>query len=127
MEQLKVPNTQYNPTLLQLPNRSIIKPDGALEDVSVSLDSWEYPIDFMILNPNNDLGGHPLILGRCWLAKNDAFISFSYGDMYIYYENSTKKFTLYPPAKTITEVESEIWIDYDDEDFDNMQSIFTLS
>ena len=61
MEQLKLPNLLYTPTLLQLANRSVIKPDGVLEDISVSLDSWEYPVDFMILTPKNNLGGHPLM------------------------------------------------------------------
>jgi hypothetical protein len=46
MEQLKLPNLLFTPTLLQLADRSIIKPDGVLEDISVSLDSWEYPVDF---------------------------------------------------------------------------------
>lgn len=60
----------------------------------------------MILTPKNNLGGHPLILGRPWLATTDAFISCGYGDMYIYDDSSTNKFTLYPPTKTITEIES---------------------
>ena len=58
MEQLKLPNILYIPTLLQLADRSVIKPDGVLEDILVSLDSWEYPVDFMILTPKNNLGGH---------------------------------------------------------------------
>eukprot|EP00253_Pinus_taeda_P035613 PITA_35613 len=57
MEQLKLPNRLFTPTLLQLADRSIIKPDGVLEDISVSLDSWEYPVDFMILIPKSNLGG----------------------------------------------------------------------
>ena len=67
MEILKLPNLQYTPTLLQLANRSVIKSDGVLEDISVSLGSWEYLVNFMILTPKNNLGGHPLILGRRWL------------------------------------------------------------
>ncbi len=47
MEQLKLPNILYTPTLMQLVDRFVIKPDCVLEDISVSLDSWEYPIDFM--------------------------------------------------------------------------------
>jgi hypothetical protein len=69
----------------------------------------------MILTPKNNLGGHPLILGRPWLATTDAFISCRSGDMFISDGSSTKKFTLYPPAKTTIEVESEEWIDDDDE------------
>jgi len=95
-----------------------------LEDISVSLDSSEYPIDFMILTPKNNLGGHPLILGRPWLATADAFISYRSGDMYISDGNSTKKFTLYPPTREmITEIDDKEWID----DEDDIQPLFTIS
>eukprot|EP00253_Pinus_taeda_P013049 PITA_13049 len=123
MEQLKLPNLLFTPTLLQLADRSIIKPDGVLEDISVSLDSWEYPVDFMILTPKSNLGGHPLILGRPWLATADAFISCRSGDMYISDGTSTKKFNLYPPAKAITEVGDNEGID----DEDTIQPVFTIS
>jgi len=123
MEQLKLPNLLFTPTLLQLADRSIIKPDGVLEDISVSLDSWEYPVNFMILTPKNNLGGHPLILGRPWLATADAFISCRSGDMYISNGNSTKKFNLYPPAKSITEVGDNEWVS----DENTIQPIFTIS
>jgi len=89
----------------------------------VSLDSWEYPVDFMILTPKSNLGGHPFILGRPSLATADAFISCRSGDMYIYDGNSTKKFNLYPPAKAITEVGDNEWID----DEETIQPVFTLS
>lgn len=47
--------------------------------------------------------------------------------MYISDGSSTKKFTLYPLAKMRTKVESEVWIDDDNEDFHGIQPIFTLS
>lgn len=74
MEQLKPPNLQYTPVVLQLTDIYVIKPDGVLEDVSISLDSWVYPIDFMILTPTDKLGGHPLIFCRHWITTFDAFI-----------------------------------------------------
>ena len=123
MEQLKHSNLLFTPTLLQLADRSIIKPDGVLEEISVSLDSWEYPVDFMILTPKSNLGGHPLILGRPWLATTDAFISCRSGDMYISDGNSTKKFNLYPPAKEITEIGDNEWVD----DEYTIQPVFTIS
>ena len=123
MEQLEFPNLLFTPTLLQLADQSIIKPDGVLEDISVSLDSWEYPVDFMILTPKSNLGGHPLILGRPWLATADAFISCRSGDMYISNGNSTKKFNLYPLEKAITEVGDNEWVD----DEDTIQPVFTIS
>ena len=123
MEQLKLPNLLFTPTLLQLADQSIIKSDGVLEDISVSLDSWEYPIDFMILTPKSNLGGHPLILGRPWLATTNAFINCRSRDMYISDGNSTKKFNLYPPAKSITEIGDNEWVD----DEETIQPIFTIS
>eukprot|EP00253_Pinus_taeda_P019757 PITA_19757 len=122
MEQLKLPNLPFTPTLLQLADQSIIKLDGVLEDISISLDSWEYPVDFMILTPKSNLGGHPLILGRPWLATADAFISCRSGNMYISDGNSTKKLNLYPPTKAITEVGDNEWVD----DEDTIQPVFTI-
>ena len=74
MNTLTLPNLQYTPTLLQLADISVIKLDGVLEDVCVFLNYWEYLVDFMVLTPKNNLGGHPLVLGRPWLATADAFI-----------------------------------------------------
>lgn len=82
---------------------------------------------FYVFNSQSNIGGHPLIIGRPWLGTTDAFISCISGDMYIFYGGPTKKFTLYPPKKTITEVESEFWIDDDNENFDDIQLVFTLS
>jgi hypothetical protein len=74
MDELQLSNLCHTPTVLQLAGRSI-KPEGVLEDIIVSLDSWEYPVDFMVLQPKSNLGGHPLILERPWLATIDVFIS----------------------------------------------------
>ena len=78
---------------------------------------------FIILTPKNDLGGHPLILGRPWLATVDAFISCRSSDMYVFDGSSTKKFTLYPPARTIIEIDDNQWIDYEED----IQPLFTIS
>ena len=121
MDTLRLPNLQYTPTLLHLADRSVIKPDGVLEDVCVSLYSWEYPIYFIVLTLNNNLGGHPLILGRPWLATVDAFIGCRSGDMFISDRNSTKKFTLSPPARTTIDTETKELI----EDEEDIKPIFT--
>ena len=46
-----------------------------MENIVVTLDSLEYPVDFMILSPEVNLFGYPIILGRPWLATTDANIS----------------------------------------------------
>ena len=49
MDQLGLVHIRPTPTVLELANRSKIKPEGMLDDVVVSLDSWEYPADFIVL------------------------------------------------------------------------------
>ena len=62
-------------TVIQLANQSTVTPEGIVEDVMVSIDSWEYPTDFLVLQPKIKFNGYPLILGRPWLATVDAYIS----------------------------------------------------
>eukprot|EP00253_Pinus_taeda_P003111 PITA_03111 len=42
-------------TVLQLVDRSTVNPEGIVEDVFVSVDSWEYPVDFLVLQPKAKL------------------------------------------------------------------------
>jgi hypothetical protein len=86
------------PTFLELFDYSTIKPEGVIDDLVISVDSWEYPIDFVVLQPKTHLGGHPLILGTPWLATADAFIGCRSSSMTISDGYDTKKFTLYPHA-----------------------------
>jgi hypothetical protein len=43
---------RHTPIVLRLENRSTINPKGVLEDVMVFIDSWEYPIDFIVFQKN---------------------------------------------------------------------------
>ena len=69
--------------MLELEDQSRIKPEGVLDDEIVSLDSWEYLVDFFVLQPKSTSGGHPIVLGRPWLATADAFIGCRSGEMYL--------------------------------------------
>jgi len=95
------------------------------EDIIVSVDSWEYLVDFMVLQPKANLGGYPLILGRPWLATVDAYIGCKSGDMTISHENSTKKLTLYPPTKPSPNLENSSWVEHSDEE--PTQPLLTLA
>ena len=59
-------------TVLELADHSIVTPKGIVEDVMVSINSWEYPTDFLGIQPKSKLLGYPLILGRAWLATSMA-------------------------------------------------------
>jgi hypothetical protein len=103
------------PIVLELVDRSTIKPEGVIDDLVISVDSWEYPTDFVMLQPKSSLGGHPLILGRPWLATADTFISCRSSSMTISDGYDTKKLTLYPHATPNVELENSLCMDIEAE------------
>eukprot|EP00253_Pinus_taeda_P026992 PITA_26992 len=98
-QKLGITSVEPTSTLLKLVDRSVVRPEGTLHDVMVSVDSWEYPTDFLIINPKTRLDGHPLILGRHWLATADAYISCRQGNMIITRGADIKNLVLYPLAQ----------------------------
>jgi len=103
-------------TVLQLEDRSTVTPEGIVEDFLVSVDSWEYPADFLVLQPKAKLTGYPLILGRPWLATADAYISCRAGNMTIKNGPMSKQLVLYPPAQPSLEHDLPLWLDEGEED-----------
>eukprot|EP00253_Pinus_taeda_P014223 PITA_14223 len=99
MHALGLRNLKHTPTVLELTNRSTVKLVRKLEDIMISVDSWHYPVDFLVLQTQSPAGGHPLILGRPWLAIIDAYIGCRYGHMIISNGQNTKNLVLYPPTK----------------------------
>ena len=63
MCKLNIIGLRKTPTTLQLADSSTIVLDGMLEDVIVTLHSWDYPVDFVVLSPKTSIGGYPIILG----------------------------------------------------------------
>ena len=72
LNHLNMNNIRPTTTFFEYANRSKFILEGILEDIIISLDSWECPVDFLILQPKTNLGGYPLIFGRPWLATIDA-------------------------------------------------------
>jgi len=85
--------------VLELTDRSTVKPVGKFEDITISVDSWHYPVDFLVLQTQSPTGGHPLILGRPWLATANAYIGCRSGHMIISNGQNTKNLVLYPPTE----------------------------
>lgn len=48
-ESLKFTNLRQTPTILELVDRLKIQPKGILEYVVISIESWEYMTDFLVL------------------------------------------------------------------------------
>lgn len=87
-----------------------------IENIVVTLDSLEYPVDFMILSPKVNLSSYPVTLGRPWLAIADANISCRLGNMTISNGQETNKFDLYLPAQPLPNLSTSIWPDLGDEE-----------
>jgi hypothetical protein len=111
MRYLNLQNLRPTTTVLELVDRSKVVPEGILEDITVSLDSWDYPVDFLVLQPKSNIRGHPLILGRPWLATADAFISCRTGNMIISHGTERKQITLYPLSQKPSVIDQLPWLD----------------
>jgi hypothetical protein len=72
------------------------------------------PNIFYNIASQNKHGGYPLILGHPWLAIVDAYIECHSGNMTISQGESVKKLKLYPPTKSMLEIEEPLWIPPDD-------------
>ena len=65
---------------IQLADRSIKYPRGIIEDVLVKIDKFIFPVDFVILDMDEDVNV-PLILGRPFLATAKAIIDVHDGKL----------------------------------------------
>jgi hypothetical protein len=119
LKQLQLqPLLRPTPTILELANKTRVILEGILDDVMVTLASWKYPVDFLFIHSKDPSKGHPVILGRPWLATTNAFISCREGEMTILNGLSIQKLTIYPPAQLI--MENLWWLEcpYENEDWE---------
>ena len=63
---------------LQMADRSMVKPEGLLEDVLVTVGKFGFPVDFIILDMEED-SQVPLLLGRPFLATGATLIDMQKG------------------------------------------------
>ncbi|CAA0841015.1 Unknown protein, partial [Striga hermonthica] len=66
--------------ILQLADRSVTYPKGIVEDVLVKIDKFIFPVDFVVLDMEED-NEVPLILERPFLAAEDALIDVKKGEL----------------------------------------------
>ena len=101
-------------------------PEGIVEDVMVSINSWEYPTDFLVLQPKAKLTGYPLILGKPWLATTNTYIRCRAGNMTIKNGHMSKKLVLHPPPQPSLEHDLPLWLEEEEEDEVYSSQLYTL-
>ncbi|XP_022865447.1 uncharacterized protein LOC111385297 [Olea europaea var. sylvestris] len=88
--------------VLQLANRSTIRPRGVVKDVLVQIDKFYYPVDFLVLDVKVDVNVDskiPIILGRPFLATANALINCRNGLMKLSFGNMTLEVNIFHIAK----------------------------
>ena len=63
MHTLQLNHLRPTETLLELADKSIIRPTGSLDDVIVTLASWDYHVDFLVIHSKSSKPRHPVVLG----------------------------------------------------------------
>ncbi|XP_026458986.1 uncharacterized protein LOC113359567 [Papaver somniferum] len=88
--QLELGDLKSTSVTLQLDDRSIKIPRGVVEDVLIQVESFVYPVDFIVLDTqpvSNPSGQIPIILGRPFLATSNAVINCRNGIMKLTFGN----------------------------------------
>ena len=102
---------------LQMADRSMVKPEGVLEDVLVTVGKFVFPVDFIILDMEED-SQVPLLLGRPFLATGAALIDMQKGVLTLRVGEEVAAFNL---------IKSMQNIDTDRENFNVVDYIYTYN
>lgn len=109
------------PVVLELTDQSTTRPVGKMEDVIISLDSWEYSVDLSVIHTQSQVGVNPMILERPWLVVVYAYIGCLSGNMVIPNGEIMKNLILYPLVQRnslvklgfIMEQDSPFWDEFE--------------
>jgi hypothetical protein len=89
------------PTILQLAEKSAVKPEGMLEYMIIFIDYWEYPTKFLVLQTKYKFNGYPLIFGMPWMATIYSYIDYRARNKTIIDGLSKRNIGIYPPTQTL--------------------------
>ena len=92
----------------------------------VSINSWEYLADFLVLQPKAKITGYRLILGRPWLATSNAYISCRARNMTIKNGHMSKQLVMYPLAHPSLKHDLPLWLEEEEEDEVYSTQLYTL-
>ena len=87
---------------LQLADRSLKHPWGVIEDVLVKVDKFIFPIDFIVLDMEEDKE-IPIILGRPFLATGRVMIDVYKGELKLRVKDDEVRFSVFNAVRHPTE------------------------
>ena len=80
MQRLSLGELTPTTITLQMANRSMAQPEGILEDVLVKVGKFVFPVDFVVMQMEEDTQ-FPFLLGRPFLAVGAALIEVQKGEL----------------------------------------------
>ncbi|KAL8497887.1 hypothetical protein ACS0TY_021293 [Phlomoides rotata] len=103
-DRLKVGEIKPTGMTLQLADRSVTYPTGIVEDVLVKIDKFVFPVDFVVLEMEED-NNVPFILGRPFLATARAIVDMSTGKLTLKLNEEELTFDTYKAMRHPSEEE----------------------
>ncbi|KHN35650.1 hypothetical protein glysoja_031002, partial [Glycine soja] len=96
----RIGNLKIDPTkmTLQLADRSITRPYGVVEDVLVKVRHFTFPVDFVIMDIEEDTD-IPLILGRPFMLTANYVVDIGNGNLELSIDNQKITFDLFKAMK----------------------------
>ena len=79
--------------ILQMADRSMAQPEGIMEDVLVKVGKFIFPVDFVIMQMEEDTQV-PLLMGRPFLATGAALVDIQKGELTLRVGNEAVKFNI---------------------------------
>ena len=93
MQRLSLGELTPTAITLQMADRSMAQPEGILEDVLVKIEKFIFPVDFVIMQMEEDTQV-PLLLGRPFLATGVALIDIQKGELTLRVGNEAVQFNI---------------------------------
>ncbi len=113
--------------IIQLADRSVVHPEGILEDVLVKVNELIFPADFYVIKMEEDStpGSSDLLLGRPFLSTASTKIDVRSGTLTIEFDGEIVKFNVYDAISHPSEILSVNRIDIIDSLVEeNFESIY---
>nr|XP_025661564.1 uncharacterized protein LOC112757170 [Arachis hypogaea] len=85
---------------LELMDKSVIYPRGVIENLLVKVDKFIFPVDFMVLDLDED-EGDSIILGRPFLATARAIIDMEQGELTLRMHDESITLNVFPETQLI--------------------------
>ncbi|XP_052203082.1 uncharacterized protein LOC127808554 [Diospyros lotus] len=99
--------------IIQLADRSNVYPEGVLEDVLVQVNELVFPVDFYVLNMEEDDSSNlaPILLGRPFLKTARTKIDVHDGTLTMEFDREIVKFNIFDNIRYPNDVQSTFSID----------------